>query len=380
MKILVISASVGGGHNAAAAAVELYVKKHRVKDKVVVIDGLTTVSRFLSNFIIWSYKLIIKWFPSLFGVMYRVTNKKRNMGKFVFNFFFMMSKGLLPEIKAYNPDVVICTHPFVMEMVSALNKSKETNIPLITILTDYAPHQTWISDEVNAYITAHSGMVKPMVAMGAKEDVIHSFGIPVADVFFMDKNITKLKDELMLKQGIKTITLMAGSFGVKDVFKVYNDILSVDIDFQIIVITGKNKKLYNKFKNKIDKMKNKKLDDKNTKLIMFTKEVYKYMAVSDLLITKPGGLTVSESIASNLPIGVFKPIPGQEEENEEFLVKNGMGISIKEDSTRIEKFRKLLMDDLKISLMKESCNKFDKSKSCENILKLAEQLVKNKEK
>ena len=202
---------------------------------------------------------------------------------------------------------------------------------------------------------------------------------------------------------------MAGSFGVTNILRIYDDIVNVDVDFQIIIITGKNERLYNMFKRrtkthqknlsnkrvhvetidmlkksikhhseKLTKLLKKKRSTtgyKETRLIFFTDEVYKYMHVSDLIITKPGGLTVSEALACDLPMAVFNAIPGQEEENAEFLVKNNMAIKIGKGKNCSNAIKNLLINRENLDSMKSSCKSFDKSQSNENIFMLLNELV-----
>ena len=132
------------------------------------------------------------------------------------------------------------------------------------------------------------------------------------------------KPSLLKKFGMdtdtRTILIMAGSFGVTNIMKIYKRLVQVPTAFQIIVITGKNKKLFEAFTPVIED------SPKKTKLVFFTNEVENYMHASDLIITKPGGLTVSEALACNIPLAVFDAIPGQEEDNANFLLSHKMAV------------------------------------------------------
>jgi len=145
------------------------------------------------------------------------------------------------------------------------------------------------------------------------------------------------------------------------------------MDFQIIILTGNNKILYNKIKEQI------KFSNKQTKLIKFTDEVHRYMNLADVLITKPGGLTVSEALAANLPLITFDAIPGQEEANAKFLLNHGMSISIGRGDNCSEVIEALLKDENKLKEIKENCMKFDKSNSASELLELIRRLIKESE-
>ena len=170
---------------------------------------------------------------------------------------------------------------------------------------------------------------------------------------------------------MQTILMMAGSFGVTNVFDVYENIIDIDLDFQIILVTGRNQKLYNNFEKVIDD------SPKKTKLIYFTDEINKYMQASDIIITKPGGLTVTEALACNIPMAVFDAIPGQEEENAEFLLKHNMAVRIKDGDSCRNSIVELLKDEGKLENMKEACKSFDKNDSTKNIFLLINELIAN---
>ena len=118
---------------------------------------------------------------------------------------------------------------------------------------------------------------------------------------------------------------------------------------------------------------------KTTTLIYYTNEVHKYMQIADLIITKPGGLTVSEALACNLPMAIFNAIPGQEEENAEFLIDNNMAVKLEKNSTCAKTIEELISNRNKLNQMKASCENFDKSRSSKQVFELIKNLIDCKE-
>lgn len=412
MRILILSATTGGGHMKAAEALRDFLSTK--PDTVVeVVDTLEYISTLLNKTITETYLHMAKRVPKMFGYIYNKSNKENKFSDMIVFLNKIFSKKLLSLIKRFSPDVIITTHMFPTLMVSNLKGKNCTKIPLICVMTDYAPHRTWISENVNAYVVANSDMTAEMVQMGAPAEKIHAFGIPINPLFFEKKNRTKILSEIGLNPSTPTVLVMAGSFGVTNILKIYNQLAAISIDFQVVVITGKNKRMYQTFKNRISKknslfyhefkhirskillksnikFSSEKLDKlikkikikeslptKATRLIYFTDEVYNYMHAADLIITKPGGLTVSEAIASSLPMAVFDAIPGQEEENAEFLVKNNMAVKIGKGLDCKNIIEDLLRDKNSLFSMKKSCESFDKSKSNENIYNLIVELTSN---
>ena len=397
MRILILSASTGGGHMKASAAIKSHILNKDPNSVVEISDTLKYISPLLDKTISDGYEYLAKNAPKMYGVMYKQSNKETALNTFVYKFNTLFSKKLIPLLQEFKPDAIVSTHPFTTEMLSNLKDTLEINIPLICIMTDYAPHKAWLNKNVDAYVVANDEMVDAMANFGIKKEIIYPFGIPIEDSFFTKRERSETLKELGLSDKLPTILIMAGSFGVADILKIYNRIIKLDINFQIIIITGKNKKLYDSFEKILNKNeselllslkkhsikksstnKTKHQSIKNTKLIYFTNEVYKYMFASDLIITKPGGLTISEALACNLPMAIFNAIPGQEEENADFLVDNNMAVRLGKGSYCEKTILKLLSDRDKLESMRASCETFDKSTSCDNIYNLIKSLVNNK--
>ncbi|MGL5380155.1 MGDG synthase family glycosyltransferase [Clostridium sp.] len=369
MNILILSASTGGGHMAASKAIEHYINKENKNINIEIIDTLKYISPILNKTIDNGYVYLATKTPSLYKRLYTITNNDNSRVDFVGRLNKLFSKSLLNLISDFNPDLIITTHPFPTEMTSILKEKEEIKIPLICIMTDYAPHKTWINNKVDAYIVSNEDMMNEMITRGVNKDLIHPYGIPIEGVFYekIDKNV--FLDKIELDPILPTILIMAGSFGVTNILQIYKEINKVTLDFQVIIITGKNKNLYNEFKEILPD------SSKRTKLIYFTNEVNKYMQASDLLVTKPGGLTISEAIACNIPMVLFNAIPGQEVENAEFLLNHNMAIMLEDTHNCSYVFQDLLLDKGKLNNMKLACENFDKTDSLEKIYNLIKEFL-----
>ena len=323
MKILILSAATGGGHLRASRAIRDYFVQNDPGSEVEVIDAMKSVGPLVDRTVCDGYHILATKTPKLFGRLYRATNRKTPLFDLMNRFSCQFSRLLYPAIEHSAPDAIISTHPFATEMVSHLKGLGAVGVPLITLMTDYGPHLAWIAEHVDAYVVADAGMIPQMEGMGVSREKIYPFGIPVENVFFQKQDKSALRKKFGLDPALPTVLMMAGSFGVENVLDVYRQIASADLSFQIVVITGKNEKLYLAFLDEAKKWK------KPTKVIYFTDEVENYMRASDLLITKPGGLTVSEALACDVPLAVFDAIPGQEEDNANFLLMNDMAVHLK---------------------------------------------------
>lgn len=376
-KVLILTAATGGGHMRAAQAMAEYLEQN-TDYQVKSIDGLKATAGWLDKIVCGSYLFMARRAPSLFGVLYRWTDKDTWGSRLLSRLNIIFGKMILPEIKKEKPDVIITVHPFITDMISSLKDAEYINVPLICTMTDYGPHQAWLADHTDAFITATPDMTAELTKRGIPEEKIFPYGIPVCQQFFESYDKTEFLESIELSANRSTVLLMAGSFGVNSVINLYRDLDKASAeeiaDMQLIVITGKNEKLHRAFAQEIET--NKSLP---TKLVFFTSEVEKYMHSSDLLITKPGGLTVSEAIACNLPLAVFDAIPGQEEDNADFLERHGMGIKLKKGDDIAERVSTLIADGSKLEDMSKACNIIDSKDSMPQLISLMEHFIEKYE-
>ena len=373
MKILILSAATGGGHLRASHAIEKYIMENSTGNEVVVVDALKSINAVLDKTVCEGYHFLATKTPKVFGQLYRKTNEDSLLSSLVTRFSSAFSQKLIPLMEQQNADIIISTHPFATEMISHLKSRGIVNVPLICLMTDYGPHRAWIADHVDAYIVSTKDMIPEMIRMGVKEELIYPFGIPVGDVFFDKGDKPALLKKFGMDTGVPTILIMAGSFGVTNIMSIYKNLIKIPAAFQIILITGRNQRLFEAFSPVIEN------SPKKTKLVFFTDEVENYMHVSDLIITKPGGLTVSEALACNIPLAVFDAIPGQEEDNANFLLSHDMAVKLEKGEDPGATILALLEDTKKLEHMRTSLESFDKSQSIKNLFSLINELCdKNK--
>ena len=417
MNILILTASTGGGHNRASNALKSYIDSHEPETNVTIIDAIEECSSVLNFTVVQGYKALVTLTPALFGAMYKSSDKKSPLSETVNIIYQQCAKRLLPVIEALAPDVIISCHPFAGAIIGYMKEKSGYNVPLITIVTDFLPHRAYIAKGIDAYVTA-SSQAKEILAsrFGIDRDSIYVYGHPVFDRFYEGKG--RKREEVLAELGFdkdkRTVLIMAGSFGVTDILEIYENMLTIDVDYQIIVITGRNKRLYDAFdellhnadeivteeepellkrfsedivlrfmynqseivKEKLTKTFRRTTDQhKPTKLFFFIDNVDDYMHASDLIVTKPGGLTTSESIACALPMVVFKAYPGQEEQNAALLVENNIGVIMEKSSEAAQTVGALLKSDTKLNEMRESCRRFVRKNSCQRIYELAKELA-----
>ena len=363
MKVLILTAKTGMGHVVAANSIEEHFKYINRKNEVYKIDVYEKMGFFIDSIICKGYSFLATKMPSLYGKMYYKTNNNSLLFKLLEKINSYMGYFLLKLVSNLNPDIIISTHPFATQMISYLKEKKHINTPIINIMTDYASHKCWVNPNIDKYVISNDDMIEELVASGVNKNNIHSYGIPIDKKFSKSCERNSVLTEIGLSSSKKTILMMAGSFGVNTVFDVYRKIINCNDDIQLIVVTGKNKSLYNRFIKEIGTNKNR------VKLIYFTDSIHKLMKSVDMLITKPGGLTITEAIACRVPMVVYNAIPGQEEENINFLIKHNIGINL-DSFTSIKQLNDYLLDVSKINSMKDCCDRVSKINSQEKLYNL----------
>ena len=376
----------------AANALKEYIISQDPDAVIEIEDTLQYVSPFLNKAVTGGYVYMAKNTPTMYGSVYHSAVKASPINKTVELTTSYLKKRLYPLIEKFRPDIIVTTHPFSMEMATALKQQGLINLPLVTIVTDFAVHRAYISDGIDAYIVSSREMVDDIVERGVQRVRVYPYGIPVKQEFYKDIDRAEAFESEGLDPELPTILIMAGSFGVTDILKIYHKIVKSPADFQVIVITGKNERLYDTFerylrkqtiKNTLAEIRELKKPrtrsgikaSKPTKLLYFTNEVEKYMHMSDLIVTKPGGLTVSESIAVGLPMAIFKAIPGQEEQNADFLIGKNMAVKLEKNNSCTAVITELLSDREKLDEMRSAINSFCKGNSAANIYLLMQELV-----
>lgn len=346
MDVLFLSVSIGGGHMRAAEAVKEAILHRYPNSRALVVDALKYANPIVEKLIVGGYLNAVKNTPRIYEKLYQFSESTKNMRDFKKTFDKLPSFKIKGLINEFNPDVIVCTHPAALFMLSNYKRKHTLHIPSVALLTDFAVHTLWIHDYISAYIVAHEYMKQDMIKKGIPQEIIHPLGIPVSDSFLKrrDRRITLSEHGL---EDIETLLIMGGSLGFGEISDIFKSLLSFEKDIQIIVITGRNIKL------KVQLEKLALGSSKKVKILSYTNKVSDFMDAADFLITKPGGLTISEALVKELPMIIISPIPGQEERNAYFLINNGAAVRILDNNDINDVLLQLMDNPLRIRHMKE---------------------------
>ena len=367
MKVIIFYASYGGGHLNAAKSIQECILNNYKEIDVELIDCMKYVNVTIEKITTAAYREMAKKAPWAWGRIY-ADSQKGPLAHISSRSNKIMAIKLLKLLREKNPDLIISTHPFGSQMCSYLKRKNKIHAKIATIMTDFAPHDQWLvgSDFTNYFFVAHKKMKDYLISKNIDERKIFDTGIPISNRFLVDYDKNSILKELEFHDNKKTILFFGGGefgLGKTRTVEIFECFVKLFKNTQIIAISGKNEKMRNAFEKIVEE--NNRTD--SIKVFEYTKQVPEFMSISDLVVTKPGGLTTSESLASNLPMVIINPIPGQEEENAEFLEENGIAIWIKKTDDPYKKLENLFSDEKKLADMKENTKKLARKYSTQNI-------------
>lgn len=369
-KIMIFYGSYGGGHLSAARAIKEYIEDNNKDIEIQMIDCIEYVNKFVNKITTKAYEDMAKIAPWAWGYVYK-KSEKGIIAKFSNDSNKLMAHKLYKLINEFGPDCIISTHPFSSQMCAYLKKKGKANFKLATVTTDYAPHDQWLlyHEQVNFFFVAHDGMKKALSEKGIDENKIYVTGIPLSNRFLAHYHKKDILLEFGLQENKKTVLFFGGGkmgLGKSKTLEILKTLAEDFDNLQIVAISGKNKEMNEQFKEIVSSTAR----EDSIKVLEFTNKVPELMTIADLVITKPGGLTTTESLASGLPIIIINPIPGQEEENAEFLEERKVGVWIKKGDNVKEVLTNIFSNPEKMREMKINARLLAKKNSTVDICKI----------
>lgn len=370
MNFLVLSVTAGEGHNSTAKAIKAELEL--TGNTCSVVDTFDYVSPELAKIISEGYLLVTEKAKYAYKVGYSLAEKRRPNDRSLSIFKYAMSDDLAKFINAEHFDVIVFTHPFAGILLDVMKTKHKISNRTVGILTDFTFHPYWEDCTHNDYVITPDKLLNPQgIRKGFKKEQILPLGIPIKPSFSEKLSKEEAREKLGLNKELATFLLMGGSMGygniAENVKKI--DMLDIDRDFQLICVCGNNADA----KAEVDKI----AAESRHKILVtgFVNYISTIMDASDCIITKPGGLTTSESLVKGLPMIIINPIPGQEERNTQFLTNTGCAMSATKTCPLDECIYQLLMSETRIETMTRSISEIAKPNStrdmCEFIINLS---------
>ncbi|HSK47400.1 MAG TPA: glycosyltransferase [Coriobacteriia bacterium] len=359
-RILVFSASFGGGHRSAAEALVRYYQEHYADSvEVRMVDFFEEFMPGLNVLAKFAYQQSVAFFPDLYGSFFDLSNAVPS-NPVVHELRIMGFQRATNYIDDFRPDAVISTFPVAGGVVSDIKLER----PMVaaTVITDYGVHRTWLHPATDLYFVASKEVREDLVARGLDWDRVAVSGIPVHEKFSEQLQRTECRRTLGLSDRF-TVLLTSAAGLTSDVRDIAAGLSHGGV--QIAAATGHNRRL----KRRLDTLAKR---ENHVCVYGYTPDMHRMMRAADVLVGKAGGLTVSESLAVGLPLIIYNPVPGQELYNVDFLVNSGAGLLSRDEEDVVEKVRFLSTHPQRLAQMAENARLLGKPAAaqtvCERVL------------
>jgi len=327
--VLILSATAGAGHVRAGEALVAAAGLLERPVSISHADVLDFTSPVFKKLYSQSYYEIVQRSPELWGYLYKKSESKKPLGPkagLMKLFDHFNYKKYLKELSGLRPDAVICTHFLPYLAIEDEISKPGWPIPFFAVPTDYDVHSLWISRAISRFYASSDEAAWTIQTHGIPPEQIGVSGIPIMPQFGSPMSKRAARKRLDLPSECFTILILSGGYGIGVVDELAASVagfLAADAkrDYQLVVVCGKNRSLYGKL-NRMALPAN-----VRARIYEYINFVDQAMACSDLVITKAGGLTVSESLARHLPLLILDPFPGQEGRNADYLIEHGAAVS-----------------------------------------------------
>lgn len=314
--ILILTAAFGSGHLTTAKAVQEHLMAHDQTLNINIVDFYKLTSPHLSKGLYSLYKFLVNNGIPIYNYYYYKKDEHPSLIETEKSFSQILRK-LSEYLEDTKPQMIISTFPGCSGYVSRYKKESGNKVPLVTCVTDAVAANEWLHDYTDLYIVASAEIKEALISKRIPADNI-SVSVPVRRQFFSSYDRSKLRTELNVKPDETLLLFMGGGSGLlpsEDNF--YEELQNLP-DTKSFLLTGSNSTLYNQLA--------KYNQSPNITVLGFIENIAEYMQAADLLITKPGGITIYEALCSGLPLLIYRPVVGQEIENSRFINKNNLGI------------------------------------------------------
>ncbi len=303
-----------------------------------IVDVFEEYSRFPLREAVKLYGPTIRYNPKLYGEFFKQSNRDSAIVAVKTIATPLIFNGLLRLITSVQPDVIVSIHPMLNHITVQVLRELRLNIPFITVVTDLVSiHHAWFTPGVDRYVVPTEQAKQLYLQRGLDPEHVSMLGMPIDPKYTVpvDSKV-ELQRKFNLKPGIPTILLVGGGDGAGGLQKAVRAISRAHLPVQLMVVTGRNRRLYTHLQRTRSSL------HVPAKIFGFVQNMPELMHASDVIITKAGPGTICEALACNLPVVLSGYVPGQEEGNIDFVVKNEVGVLALEPPTLIDALRRLI--------------------------------------
>lgn len=370
MRVLILSCNTGQGHNSAAAAI-----KEALTENGIICDAedaLRFISDNISELISEWHVRIYRYMPELFKLGYKYADKHRGVfepDSAAYRFLTRSADRLYDFCRAAEYDAIICTHTFSGLIVTYMCEKYKYSVPAYFVATDYTCSPSAEQAHVNRYFIPSDSLIPEFVKYGLPADNIVASGIPIREMFFKSVPKEIAKQAFHIPTDRQHILMMCGSMGcgpIKKLVKLFSGRLSENQE--LTVVCGTNAKLYSALFNRFS-------SNKHVHILGYIEDVALLMSSTDLYLTKPGGISVTEASAMGLPMVFVNAVAGCEEYNMQYFIERGAAATAKTPKALAELCLSLLADREALERMSVASKNACCGNGAQTILKTVSQAI-----
>jgi processive 1,2-diacylglycerol beta-glucosyltransferase len=358
---MVLSAAAGAGHVRAAEALVAAFQSRGISARHV--EVLRYTNPLFKSFYSDLYIELVNRKPELLGWVYDALDRPWRFQKRRLALDRLNTGPLMKLLMKEKPVLTICTHFLPAEILLYLRRKKNLNIPVGVVITDFDAHAMWLFRGVDWYFVACEETKVYLSEVGIPPETVFVTGIPIDLVFGQETSQGRIRKTLDLDAGKTTVLISAGGFGVGPVESLVHSVQNVQNDIQVIVICGRNRVLQKRLQ-KLSALRHK------MRVVGYTHEIHTWMAASDLLVGKAGGLTSSEALASGLVLVIVNPVPGQEERNSDHFLEQGVAVRSNNLPALAYKIDSLLSDRKRFAGIQKSVRRLARPHAASDIVSI----------
>ena len=352
--LLFLHATAGSGHTRAAEALLAACRMIELPAAQTA-DTLDYTTEFYRHLYVKWYIDLVRKMPALWGHLYdkydtrSSTSKSRNLCLLLDK---LNTRELLGMIVDVDPAAVICTHFLPLGVLTDLKHRGKFDLPLAAVVTDISPHRFWVHPHVDRYYVATPDSLRELSKKGIPTEQIQVSGIPIDPVFASARPTAEARAALGLPQK-PTVLLMSGGFGVGPITDILNSFANPGLNCSLVVVAGKSAELQAQCRKIASTLP----EGISVTVYGFVDFIHDLLDAADLVITKPGGLTLSEILAKGKPMMLVAPIPGQEQRNCEYLLENGAATRLYDFDDAAYYIERLLHDPVRREAMSQAAQR-----------------------
>ncbi len=335
------------GHTSAANALRAALIEAEPDFQATVVDSYKYAASVVSRVVSGGYLRMVKTIPQMYRFLYNRAERATEVGPFRAWVHQFTAANLRPLLQELRPDVVICTHAFPCGVMAEYKKQFADAPPVMGVVTDFVVHAFWIHKNIEGYAVATPEMRSTLIARGVPGHRIIVSGIPVRAEFAregVDRDGLRARLGLPLDRNI--VLLMGGGLGIGPLETMMQALDRISAPLCAVAIVGRSARSEQRVLEYAHKV------GYPVRVVRFVQNVHEYMHASDVLVTKPGGLTSAEALVARVPMVLFKPLPGQEERNTRYLVQRRAALRAKKPDDLTRTVQSLLESEQKRSGMR----------------------------